>query len=39
MEGEFREGLWAECVDTVPHYENIIVNKEEKKFTYGANVQ
>jgi hypothetical protein len=31
VEGDFCEGLWAECVSTVNYYENLIVDKESKK--------
>ena len=31
IEGEFCEGLWAECASTASFYEDIIVNKGKKK--------
>ena len=31
IEGEFRNGLWAECAATATYYENIIVNKDKRK--------
>ena len=31
VEGDFREGLWAECASTATYYENLIVDKESKK--------
>ena len=31
IEGEFRNGLWAECATTATYYENIIVNKDKRK--------
>jgi hypothetical protein len=28
VEGDFREGVWAECASTATSYENLIVDKE-----------
>jgi hypothetical protein len=31
VEGDFCEGLWAECAPTATYYENLIVGKESRK--------
>jgi hypothetical protein len=31
IDGEFRDGLWAECASTATYYDNLIINKDEKK--------
>jgi hypothetical protein len=31
IDGEFRDGLWAECASTATCYDNLIVNKDKKK--------
>jgi hypothetical protein len=35
VEGDFREGLWAECVSTAMYYENLIVDKGSRKDPYS----
>jgi hypothetical protein len=30
IDGEFRDGLWAECASTATHYDNLIINKDKK---------
>jgi hypothetical protein len=31
IDGEFRDGLWAECASTATYYDNLIINKDKKK--------
>jgi hypothetical protein len=31
VDGEYRNGLWAEYVSTATYYENLIINKDKKK--------
>jgi hypothetical protein len=32
IDGEFRDGLWAECASIATYYNNSIINKDKKKF-------
>jgi hypothetical protein len=31
IDGEFHDGLWAECTSTATYYDNLIINKDKKK--------
>jgi hypothetical protein len=31
IDGEFCDGLWAECASTATYYDNLIINKDKKK--------
>jgi hypothetical protein len=31
IDGEFRDGLRAECASTATYYDNVIINKDKKK--------
>jgi hypothetical protein len=31
IDGEFHNGLWAECASTATYYDNLIINKDKKK--------
>jgi hypothetical protein len=31
IDGEFRDGLWAECASTATNYDNLMINKDNKK--------
>jgi hypothetical protein len=31
IDGEFHDGLWAECASTITYYDNLIINKDKKK--------
>jgi hypothetical protein len=31
IDGEFLDGLWAECASTATYYDNLIINKNKKK--------
>jgi hypothetical protein len=31
IDGEFHDGLWAECASTATYYDNLIINKNKKK--------
>jgi hypothetical protein len=31
IDGEFRDGFWAEYASTVTYYYNLIINKDKKK--------
>jgi hypothetical protein len=35
VEGDFCEGLWAECASTATYYENLIVDKGSRKDPYS----
>jgi hypothetical protein len=35
IDGEFRDGLWAECASTATYYDNSIINKDEKKSPFN----
>ena len=35
VEGDFCEGLWAECASTATYYENLIVDNEHRKDPYS----
>jgi hypothetical protein len=35
VEGDFHEGLWAECPCTATYFENLIVDKESRKDPYS----
>jgi hypothetical protein len=35
VEGNFREGPWAECASTATYYEKLIVDKESRKDPYS----
>jgi hypothetical protein len=31
IDGEFCDGLWAECASTATYYDNLIMNKDKRK--------